>query len=328
MANSPANFEPVRYALIGFGRFCQNRLLRAFSQIENSRIVALYKSDESAALQAAREHGIARGYGKLQELLADPEVEAVYITSANADHEGQAIAAAQAGKHVLCEKPMATNAEACRKMIEAGSRAGVKLMVAQTLRFSPVVLQVRRWIHEGKVGRLIGGRALFTYEAGKSPRTWLNDARLAGGGALMDIGVHCIDTLRFLLGEVVTVRGLSVPPHDENPIERTAEVSLAFASGAVGEVFCSFESPYRSCLEITGELGFISAEPFSLPWAEARLSMATLSEKQELTVNTGNTFGALIESFSRTVRGLGEVAIPGEEGLENIRIIENFYHNS
>jgi len=250
-------------------------------------------------------------------------VEAVYITSANGDHEMHAIASARAGRHVLIEKPMATNAAACRRIIEECARANVKLMVAHTLRFSPAALRMKEVMDSGRLGRISAGRAMFTYDGTKSPRTWLDDHVVTGGGALMDIGVHCLDTLRFLLGDVTHCSGLLQPP--DELIERTATVNLRFTSGAIGSILCSYESPYRSRLEIWGERGWAWVDSFTLPWNRVTVHLETDNESSEIEVDTGNPYGALIESFSRAIRGLEPIAIPGEEGLKNQALIDEVY---
>ena len=322
---SDSKHDLVGYALVGFGRFCRNRLIPAFSQISGSRIVALYKRDLHEALQAAREFGIPRGYNDYSELLRDPQIEAVYITSANADHEWQAVRAAGSGKHVLCEKPLATSVAGCRNMIQACRENGVKLMVAQTLRFSPAVRQVKEWLATGKLGRIKEAGAFFTYDGTKSPRSWLYDYQLAGGGVLMDIGVHCIDTLRYLLGEIIGTAGVVGPAHQQDPIERMASIFLRFESGAFGSVFCSYDFAYGSSLEIVGEHGKIVAKPFTIAQQPAEVRLELESDSQTLVMNCENAYGELIESFSRAVRGQGDVAITGEEGLRNIEIIEGIY---
>ncbi|RJP78017.1 MAG: gfo/Idh/MocA family oxidoreductase [Candidatus Zixiibacteriota bacterium] len=323
MTSSYPHDDPVGYGLAGFGRFGRNRLVRAFAELPGSRIEALSMRDPEAARREAAEHGLPAGYGDLDALLADPAVEAVYVISANADHEAQTLASARAGKHVLCEKPLAPTTQACRRMIRACREAGVLLGVAHNLRFSPAVLQIREWIEAGMLGRIVSAQAVFTYDGTKSPRAWLYDGRIAGGGALQDVGVHGLDTLRFLLGEAVEARGLRVPAGD--PVERTAETILHFASGALGRVLCSYESPYHSRLDVLGEKGRAWAEPFTIPWAEVHLRLETADETRDLTVATGNTFGPLIEGFSRAVRGRGPVPVPAEEGLRNAEIIEALY---
>lgn len=319
------SFEPVGYGLIGFGRFCQRRLIPAFQDLRGSRIVALQKRNASEAIREAETYGIPAGYGDLDALLNDPQVEAVYITSAHAVHEEQAVAAAGAGKHVLCEKPLATSSNACQRIIQACSQAGVLLMVAQTLRFSPVVLQMKRWMDEGKLGQVICARATFTYLGFQSPRRWLLDRRIAGGGPMIDIGVHCLDTLRFLLGDVAEVQALLNPMAGEETVEKTVETSLRFAGGALGSIFCSYEIPYGNRLDILGSQGRTWAETYAPGWIDVDLHLETNDQKECLKLNTGNTYGMLITSFSEAIRGLHPVPIPGDEGLANARVIDAIY---
>lgn len=325
MKDRKSTAEPVRYGLVGFGRFCQNRLIPAFRQISGSTAVAIYKRDPNAAVQAANEFGIPVGYGNLEDLCSDPAVEAVYVTSANCDHEDHAISAARAGKHVLCEKPLATTAGGCRHIIDACRQSNVLLMAAHTLRFSPAVLRLKSWITEGKLGKIIRASATFHYDGKNSPRSWLYDRRIAGGGALIDIGVHCLDTLRFLLGEVEDFRVFLHPVPDQKTVEHSAEVALRFQTGVLGDIFCSYQIPYHSRLEILGERGRAYLEPFSIAWAKSKLCLETAEESDSLEMETGNAYGELIESFSRAIRGLEPIAIPGEEGLVNQEIIDAIY---
>ena len=317
--------KSIGYGLVGFGRFCRRRLLPAFQQIRGSKIVALQKRDRHEARREAEKYGIPAGYGDIESLLSDPHVDAVYITSANCAHEEQAVAAAQAGKHVLCEKPLATSSEGCRRIIAACRSAGVLLMVAQTLRFSPLVLQIKRWIAEGILGEIVTARATFSYRVEESPRNWVFDPEVAGGGPMVDVGVHCLDTLRFLMGDVSEVQAIVTPAGRKNNVERTVEVVLRFASGVTGGIFCSYEIPYSSRLEVVGSYGRAYAESFTLPWADLDLHLETKEQSKCLTVNTGNMYGDLITSFSQAIRGLQPVAIPGEEGLANQEIIDAIY---
>ena len=287
--------------------------------------MALYKHRHDEARAAAQEFGIP-ACSDLQELLANPQVDAVYITSANCDHEAQAVASARTGRHVLIEKPMAVNASACRRIIKECHQANVKLMVAQTLRFSPAVQQLHQWLEEKRLGQIISAQVTFTYDGTKSPRNWLYNHHVAGGGALMDIGVHCLDTLRFLLGEVEQASGTLQP--DNVLCERSAQVELRFTSGAAGRVDCSYEQPYRSRLEIMGDRGRAWVDSFTLPWTQVTLNLESQQESLQLPVDTGNPYGALLESFSNSIRHNNPISIPGTEGLKNQEIIDLIYSDN
>ncbi len=322
---------PVKYAIAGFGRFAQRRLLPAFQGCKNSRLGAIWKRTpfESSADPLLQEvtsaHNSLRIHTSFEAILADPDIEAIYITSANADHVKQAIAAASAGKHVLCEKPLATTPQGCRRIIAACRKNHVLLMVAQTLRFSPAVRQIAAWMAARRLGRIVRGSAQFCYDGTESPRSWLYDYRIAGGGALMDIGVHCIDTLRFLFGDVAEADGFLIFDPKYKGIEVAAELNLRFVSNVLGHVFCSYQSPYHSRLEIQGELGRAWVEPFTLPLADVKVRLETVNETSELTVNTNNPYALLLDSFSRSIRGLESVAVPGEDGLAAVSIIAQIY---
>lgn len=322
---------PVHYAIAGFGRFAIRRLLPAFRGCRMSQLYAVWKrtpfdhSENPLRQEIKKATYDARIYATYADLLEDPKVEAVYITSANADHVQQAQAAASAGKHVLCEKPLAVTPQGCRKIITACRKNQVLLMVAQTLRFSPAVQQIRAWMAEGKLGKIVRSEAQFFYDGTKSPRTWLYDYRVAGGGALLDIGVHCIDTLRFLCGEIAAADGFLTFDSIHKRIEIAAELNLRFAANVLGHISCSYLSPYQSRLEIQGELGRAWVEPFTLPWAEVEAHLETADEISGVTVNTNNPYALLLDSFSRSIRGLEPVAVPGEEGLAAVSIINQIY---
>jgi predicted dehydrogenase len=331
MSPSRESCAPVHYAIAGFGRFAHHRLLPAFQECRNSRLSAVWKRTpfESTAdpslLEITKSSNNLRIHASYDDLLADPDIEAIYITSANADHVHQAIAAASAKKHVLCEKPLATTPSGCRRIITACRKNHVLLMVAQTLRFSPAVRQIAAWISAGKLGKIVQGSAQFCYDGTKSPRSWLYDYRVAGGGVLLDIGVHCIDTLRFLFGDIAVADGFLTFDSRCKRIEVAAELNLRFASDVLGHVSCSYCSPYHSRLEVAGELGRAWVEPFTLPWADVKAHLESVHETTELTVNTNNPYALLLDSFSRAILGQEPVAIPGEEGLAAVSLITKIY---
>ena len=325
MKHFQAKEKPIGYGIAGFGRFAGNRIVPAVQHLTGSNIVALQKRSSNAAAASAEEYGIPRGYGSFEEMLRDPQVEAVYVTSANFLHEEQAIAAALTGKHVLCEKPMASNPEACLRIIDSCMQAGVKLMVAHNLRFSEPVKRIKSWIEEGVLGDIVSARMEFTFMGSQSPRSWIFDPDIAGGGALMDLGVHCIDTFRYLLGEIDEIQALLKPSSISPRIETTASLNLKFQCGAIGTVFCSYEAPYWNCLEILGSHGRAYIELFTVADSETSLRLCTSQSDEIFSLNVGNTHGELITSFSQSVRHDTPIAIPGEEGLRNQEIIDRAY---
>ncbi|TKJ41852.1 hypothetical protein CEE37_04600 [candidate division LCP-89 bacterium B3_LCP] len=315
----------IGFGLVGFGRFCQNRLIPAFRQTNNARISAIWKRSKSEAEAEAQKYGIPAGYGDLSDLLKHPGVDAVYVTSANNMHEAHVIAAAKAGKHVLCEKPLSITAESCLRIVESCNKANVKLMVAHNLRYSEAILEIKRISSSGQLGEVVSGSTVFTYDGSKSPRSWLYDPHLAGGGAMIDIGVHCLDTLRFLLGEIVEVQSMLDPPKSQNRIEESTQVNLRFASGALGSILCSYKSPYYSRLEIQGSAGRALVEPFTLPEKDVLVKVERNGSYEGIPLNTGNSYSRMIEAFSASIQEDNPAPIPGEEGLINQTIIDQVY---
>jgi len=318
----------LRIGIIGFGRFAQRRLLPAFEQISCAEIEAIHKRQPGSASIAAQKAGIPKAYDRYEELLQDPAIDAVYITSANKDHTEHAVAAAQAGKHILCEKPLANTPEDCEKIIRNAEEAGVKLMVAQTLRYIGPVQKMKQWIDSGKLGEIVSARACFTYSVENSPRKWVKDKQVAGGGPLIDLGVHCIDTLRCLCGQVIEAFGITTPDASTEEIELSAEGLLRFEGDVQGSIFCSYQTPYWSRLDVWGENGHAWVEPFTLPWTDVEMHFCEKDNKSSSEiVHTGNPYGQLIEDFCAAITRKAEIAIPGEEGLINQRIINAIYDN-
>lgn len=287
--------------------------------------MALLKRDQAEAERQAAQYVISSAYARLDDLLNDPRIEVVYVTSANSLHEEHVIAAAEAHKHVLCEKPLATSAAACERMIATCHNHGVKLMVAQPLRYSGAILELKDLLDSGELGEIIAARASFTYDAAQSTRSWLWDPAVAGGGALLDVGIHCLDTFRFLFGEVRSVKSFVKSDLPPPSIEKTVLASLAFSNGILGEIFCSYEIPYSTEMEVLGSQGRVRIPSFTLPWQNVDMEITTQAGTIKRQVYTGNMYGALVESFSDAIRGIGPVSITGEEGLINLQLIEAIY---
>ncbi|MCD6359546.1 MAG: Gfo/Idh/MocA family oxidoreductase, partial [Armatimonadetes bacterium] len=202
---------PLKWAIIGCGDIAYKRVAPAMVEDPNSELVALFSNTLERAEQMREEFGARRAYSDLAECLADDEVDAVYLASPHPRHLEETVAAAEAGKHVLSEKPMAVTAEECRGMIDACRDNGVALAVAYYRRWYPKAREMKRLIDDGAVGRpirahiMIGGR--WTLERGHW-KYWRVGAE-AGGGALMDVGSHRLDLICYWLGEPRRVAGLT-----------------------------------------------------------------------------------------------------------------------
>ena len=244
MKSSP---RKIRYGILGFGLFAERAIAPAIRASSNSELIAIQKRSLSAAEEKAKALGIPLSFDSVEKLAAHEDVDAVYIVSANAFHCPSTIAAARAKKHVLVEKPMALNAAEARKMIAACKQHGVTLMVGHMLRLSPLVRRMRDIVQSGMIGDITEARADFVYDGRTSHRSWLFDRKLAGGGPVYDIGVHGLDTLRFILNDEVVSTKSDLHPrptvkkngrerkHHSKILPRNARIDLLLVYGSAAK---------------------------------------------------------------------------------------------
>ncbi len=319
----------IRYGIIGLGSFAERAIAPAIRQSRNSELVAIQKRSPDAAREAAARLEAAHAFTSPDALVACPDVDAVFIASANVAHAPETIIAARAGKHVLVEKPMAMNVAEADAMIHACRTAGVKLMVGHMVRLSPVITRMKELIRDGRIGEIRTVRSEFIYDARLSKRAWLFDQKAAGGGPLFDIAVHCLDTIRFLLGdEVVSVRAHLEPPPTSDRTESTAHLSLRFSRGVLATIVTSYEAPFRrSLLEVTGTDGRVSAEDFTRSGITTALEITPgvngeQGNRQREPVEVHNLYEDEVTRFSSAILDGTPVPVPGEEGLANQRVLE------
>jgi predicted dehydrogenase len=236
------------------------------------KLVAICGRNEEAVAEAARRYGYEGYYTDWRKMLENDAIQVFDNGGPNNIHAAPCIAAAEAGKHVFCEKPLARTAEEAKSMLDAAEKAGVKHMVAFNYRFVPAVVQARRLIEGGALGRIFHWRAIYLQEwiiDPNFPKVWRLDKSLAGSGALGDLGAHIIDLARFLVGEPKRVMGMTKTFIEERPLSDgsgTGEVDVddafislfEFDSGAIGTLeasrFCQGHKNYE-VFEINGEKG-------------------------------------------------------------------------
>lgn len=319
----------VRYGIIGFGRFAEKSIAPAVQLSHNSRLVAIHNRSIAKARSAAEKFGVALAFDSAGELAAHPDVDAVFIASPNAAHCSDTLEAAARGKHVLCEKPMAMNVRECEQMIEACRRAGVKLMVGHMVRFSPLVRRMRELVQKGTIGRVVRAAADFMYDGRLSTRSWLTARAVAGGGPTFDVGVHCLDTLRYVLDdEVASVQVELHPQPTEVKTETISQLLLRFSRGTIATIFSSYEAPFReSRIEIVGTEGRLSALDFTVGDRRAKLrierrnahgSRGLFSEEFSLP----NLYVEEITHFSECILNDREPLADAQNGLANQRVLD------
>ena len=202
--------ERIGWGLIGASTIARQYMVDAIRAQDGNEVVAVMSSSADRATQFATENGIAGAYASIDSLLADPAVQAVYVSTTNELHHSQVLAAAKAGKHVLCEKPLALNVADAIEMVRACKKAGVVMATNHHLRNAATHRKLRELLDAGAIGRPLFARVFHAVHLPAHLQGWRLDKPAAGGGVILDITVHDIDTLRFLLdAEPVEVMGMS-----------------------------------------------------------------------------------------------------------------------
>jgi predicted dehydrogenase len=319
----------IRFGIAGFGLHAVRRLMPGFAMAQNSKVVALSRRDLNKARENAKEYGIPHVFTSTAELSRCQEVDAVLVTTPNVCHLEDVLTSTAAGKPVLCEKPMGMNAEECQQMVEAARKAGVLLGVAQVFRFEESTARFRDRVASGDIGRPILARAEFSFPGIGHHRLWLYNRAVSGGGPIADVGVHCIDALRFILqDEPLRVFTIGHSDEQSGDVEAAAVLTLEFRRGTIATVAVSFRAPYRTPLEIVGEAGVIRAEdalnverPIKVEvWRDGKL----LSEH---VVSNRLAYAKQVDSFAAAIEGIERFPAPGEEGWRNQVILDAAYRS-
>ena len=316
----------LRWGVLGVANIAVVKVIPAMQRGERSEIVAIASRHLGKAQQAARKLGIPKAYGSYDELLADPEIDAVYNPLPNHLHVPWSIKAAEAGKHVLCEKPIALSVTEAKQLRDARDRTGVKIGEAFMVRTHPQWLKALEWARGGRIGELRSIMGFFGYFL--TDPTNVRNVLEWGGGGLMDIGCYPIFTSRFLFGaEPRRVLGL-VERDPKMKIDRLASAILDYPAGQAIFTCATQLVPYQR-MQAFGTKGRIEIEiPFNAP--PDRPCRVFLDDGSDL-------FGAGIETyqtpvcnqytiqgdlFSQAVQGGGDVPVPLESAIANMAVIE------
>jgi predicted dehydrogenase len=318
----------LRWGILGCARISRRGLIPGIQGSRTGELHALASRDPETARDWAAAFGIPRSYGGYDALLADPEIDAVYIPLPNELHRPWVMAAADAGKHVLCEKPLSLDAAEAAAMVAHCRSRSVVLMEAFMWRHQPRTLQIRALVQNGAIGALRLIRSSFSFPI--EPGDWrLDPAR--GGGALWDVGCYGVNTARlFAGGEPELVRAVA----HEGPtgVDLSVAASLRFPGGILASIDGSFEQPFRCVYELVGTKGVIEVPDAYLPpplrpVAYQRTIGATSdadagSDRVErLEFEGTNQYAAMVDAFAQSV-AQGGLLEPAEDGLAQMRVLD------
>jgi|SRR5215831_3424315 len=319
----------LTWGLIGCGDIARKRIAPALRDLDNCELVAVSRAREELAKSFAEEFGARRHFRDWTDLLADDEIRAVYIATPVNLHAAQAIAAAEAGKHVLCEKPMALSVAECERMISAARANKVKLGVAYYRHFYPVISRARELISAGEIGRpVIAQINAFEYfnPAADHPRSWLLQKDRSGGGPMFDFGCHRIEVLMNLFGAVIDVRSQLARVVFEREVEDTATVLIQFQAGVCATLAVTHASREpQDTLNIFGTEGSIHISNLN----EGAMRIASSAgDRDETHPPHENLHLPLISDFVDAVLADGEPSVDGEKGRMVADVEEKIYASS
>jgi predicted dehydrogenase len=316
--------KQVRYAVVGLGHIAQVAVLPAFGNARrNSSLAALVSGDPVKLETLGKKYGVERlcSYGQYDELLNSGEIDAVYIALPNSLHAEYAVRAAQAGVHVLVEKPMAVTEEQCERMAKAARDAHVKLMVAYRLHFERANLEAIEVARSGRIGELRLFTSTFTMHVVPGN---IRVSKALGGGTLYDIGIYCINAARALFREEpIEVRAMTVGSIGD--VEEAASCVLRFPGERVASFSCSFGAADVSEYRIVGTKGDLALEP-AYEYAQALQHRLTLEgERKERRFAKRDQFAPELLYFSDCVLKNHDPEPSAEEGLADVRVIRALY---
>ncbi|MBD3182944.1 hypothetical protein GF312_11685 [Candidatus Poribacteria bacterium] len=311
----------IKWGVVGASGIAHRRTMSALNEAQNNELYALMVRDMDRAKKLAQEHGAPVYYDSVDAILSDPDIDAAYIATPVYLHCDHVIQAAEKGKHVLCEKPMAMNVKECQSMIDACRDKDVQLHICFLMRYHPHYQRIRQIIAHGEIGQVIDARSSLMKWYSIDQGGWRRDPARAGGGVLMDLGSHIIDLLSYILGEASQVTAFTDSRINGWKVEETGTVMIKMKGGAHATAFSSFVTPQGgTIMEIYGSKG-------SLAVSGGKLNITIGDKKREEQSSAGNLYKPLFEHFHKCLQGEAEPISPGTAGLENIRIITSAYES-
>jgi predicted dehydrogenase len=329
-----SNPKKIGYAVIGLGRIA-GHFMSGSRSTTNSQITALVSGHRDKAERIATEYNIPASsiynYENFDEIAHNPSVDAVYVALPNSMHAEYTIRAAKAGKHVLCEKPMATSVADCEKMIAACKAANVKLMIAYRCHYEATNLRAIKLIRDGALGQVQTIQSAFGFNI--SPGEWRLSKTLAGGGPLYDVGIYSLNACRYLTGEEPDhiSASASIIDHDGrfNEVEENVSWAMHFPSGIVASCSTTYGANMDGYFRVYGSKGWLQVDKAFV--YEGLHLLAECSGKQLDEPNPArdpSQFQAEAEHFSHCIQNGLEPQSPGEEGLRDMRYITEIYRSA
>lgn len=318
----PGVAKKVSWGILGCAGIAERALIPAIHGASNGRLLGIASRNSRKAKEWAARFDIPKVYADYAALLDDPDIDAVYIPLPNHLHQEWSVRSARAGKHVLCEKPMAMNAAEARKMAVAAAKAGVLLMEAFMYRFHPRTERAVRLLASGAVGEVRSVRSVFTFlfDAASDDYRWRPES---GGGSLFDVGCYPVSAARLVFGvEPVSVFARA-RLHPQHRVDVEAEILLEFPGEKFASLGCGFESQFRSSLEIAGSEGRLSLErAFSAKHFDTEIRLMNGDRTRAIPFPATDQYTCMIEHFGEGVLRGHPLRFQPDDAVANMRILD------
>jgi len=315
--------DATRWGVLSTARI-NDVVLAAAAKSERVQMLAVASRDAARAEAYARERGFERSYGSYDALLADPDVEAVYISVPNGPHVEWSVRALEAGKHVLCEKPLTADASEAERAFDVAERNGLILMEAFMWRHHPQTVRLKELVDEGAVGTLRLIRSAFSFPAVDDPA----DMRLLtepDGGSLLDVGCYCVNAARYLAGEPTKVYGASVLTDAGVDVRFVA--TMWTADGVLAQFDAGLDVPVREELELIGDRGHIVVHD---PWhgLEPAIELRRDETTEMIAVEAVDSYRLELENLSDAVRGNADPLLGRADAVAQARVMEALFRSA
>lgn len=313
--------KKLKWGVAGCGKYAENTFIPAMNLLRRSSVHSVFSNNIDRAKGVAQRHGIPLYFSGYEDFL-NSGIDAVYVSSANADHYRMVIAAAKAGKNILCEKPLALNSTEAEEMVKVCKENNVKLAVNYVFHFHPLVKKAKEIIDSEMIGKFISATANFNIEI--APSSNFRHSKAGGGGALMDVGTHMIDLLRYFGGEIASIQGVMDSVVYAGEIDDFASAIVKFEKGGYGYFNVSFNSKKAfNRIEILGHKGAISIEKMiANRHSPSKLTILMEGEAKKSFRKRANKQVLLLKSVQKSFLKNEEPAVTGNDGLINLKIME------
>ncbi len=335
----------IKWGVIGCGGIADRRTLPGMMLADNAELIAVMDAYMPAAEKCKEKYNAKYAFDKMEDVLAIDEIQAVYIASPVFCHKEQAMAAADAGKDILIEKPVGLTAKEAEEIAAYCEAKGVKMGVGFMMRFHAYHQAMKEIVQSGKIGEVVSARAQLTCWYPEMENCWRQDIKLSGGGAMMDMGVHCVDLIRYITGlEVVEAAGMSGNQVFKYSVEDAGGVIMRLSNGAVAYVDANFNIPDAAAkckIEFYGTKGSIFAQGTISQVEGGEIEVLCTGDALgydanqnrdevaplEVSVEFGNMYTKEIEAFGKAVAGEAPVAITAQDAIASQKVIEAAYES-